>query len=376
MRRIEDFSAKERQQASYKLRYVRPHDVAKIEFKPSYWHVPLLIRLIDRVDEFVVDKPEIAVEMAESVVKLASRIPTRQPPERVDKTYYLNASERHDFRVWTMSQLCSAYRASGRYEDSIRFAEMALAGCRQASELVQAEVKRRISVLKTDLGQFDDACAMVDEAIDVFEKREDRERAALSFVSRGNIRNLKFGPGTGSVDYAVALQRAALACSRRAERAIVIAAGNLAIDSARSPMSDAETIHRWISAAIEAMKGRRTNVPKAMVRWAEAIVAYRLGLGRFSVRWLVKVRDKLLELKAIPQGVACVVDLLSIAGDHVDEPEYAVIVQDSLHALQKAVEGSTPEEETATVVKRWSENPSDVELLRRHVRRQQVTRLG
>jgi tetratricopeptide (TPR) repeat protein len=375
MRCIEDFSADERQRASFKLRYVHTHDAAKIEFKPTYWFVPLMIRLIDRVDDLVINNPKRALKLAEPLVRLADRIPVQEPPDRVDSTFYLDRSERLDFRVWTRSQLCSAYRASGKHEEAALSARQALQMAQSASDLVRAEASRRVAVLETDLGNFERAATLIESSIATFEELRDNERSALAHICRGNIANLTKGAGNGSVDYAIALQRASRARSRRAGRAIVMAAGNLAIDASRSPSVDAETAIRWVSSAIKSMKGRPTTVPKLMIRWAEATLAYRFGLGRYSMRWLEKVRDRLLALGALPQGIACIVDLLTIAAKEVGEDELARITRESLRSLEAAVERSTPDEYTKTVLRQWSENPSDVELLRRQVRRKQVTRL-
>lgn len=373
MRIIEDFSGAERQKASDRLRLVNYTNALKVGYKSNYWSVAFLLRLIDRVDETLANDPLQATGLAEGLPMLADRIPVRCPPERIEEGFYETEAEACGFRAWSHSVLSSAVCAVGRYEEARWEANKALSLARQAPKFARAEVLRRSALIELNLRNFDRALPMAEEAIELFTELRDPERLALARIGRGNALHLQNGPSAALLEFAEAIRCAADIRSRRAERAIVFAATNLSMCAALSPATDTREAYECLRLAMRTMNRRRypLDLPKLTVRWTEAVLAYRFGAGRYSIRWLRKVRDGFLQRGAFRQAICCIADLLSVAKDQ-GGGALNEAASESLEATRQAIADSSPDQDFTEAFQTWASHPTDVEGLRRSLRKRQM----
>ncbi|MDA8020943.1 MAG: hypothetical protein MPN21_26195 [Thermoanaerobaculia bacterium] len=365
MRTLEDFPRSEWRDSTEKLRRIDANNAAKVTYKDIYWTVPLLLRLLDRVDELLAAGDQVeALGLAEPLPTLAGAIPLAS--ERHHIRYYVDSLEAVEALVFAHCSLCSAYRANAKYPEARFQAEKALeVAARSSSRLAQAEAKRRAANLADDLGDFALAESLLADAIDIFTELEDRERLSLALICLGNTRNNSKGMGYGCVEYASAIYHAASARSERATRAICFAATNLAMVAARLPITEANEVFGAIKSASIALRDRPLGVPRLLVRWAEAIVANRCALGRYAIKELEKVRGGLLKRGALPQALTCISDLLAIVEEQEDRETLLRTASESARAVRDAIRGSTPTDELKKVVQAWLKQPVDVESLRK-----------
>jgi len=290
-----------------------PTKAAAVLEDSSCWSEPFCLAYFDTCDAALSENPRAAFPLAEIAPRLAHQVPVEScGPKR-----------RRELEIHALAILGGAHRALGRlaqaeasYAEALRLmAEEAI------SPREEANVCRRLALLRMDQGQLDEALELARRAVGIYRTgtgSEDRQNLAWALLVEGGAHFEAKHSSEAIRLYAEALRHAD---PRRGPRIYYSALHNLsfALAQGASHPSDLAAALNYLRLARRRLRGSRSSLQRLQHRWAEGIILMKFGSTRRAEAALQMVREGLIELQT-PYEVAMVsLDLSSI---YLDEGRY------------------------------------------------------
>ncbi|NJL26636.1 MAG: tetratricopeptide repeat protein [Thermoanaerobaculia bacterium] len=301
-------------EARRKLRKLNlPKEAAAVLEDSSCWSEPFCLAFFDACDAALYEDPRAAFPLAEVAPRLARRVPAEScTPQR-----------RRELETHALAILGGAHRALGRLaEADASYAEaLRLIADEPIAAREEANVCRRLAVLRMDQGKFDEALELVRRAVAIYRSGtgiEDRQNLAWALLVEGTVHFENKHSSEAIRLYAEALRHAD---PRRGPRIYYAALHNLsfALAQGASHPTDLAAALNYLRLARRRLRGNRQSLQRLKHRWAEGIILMKFGSTRRAEAALQVVREGLVELQT-PYEVAMVsLDLSSI---YLDEGRF------------------------------------------------------
>lgn len=317
----------EQLEAQRKLRRLGlPANADVILEDPSYWSEAFCLVYFDACDAALFENPERGLPLAEIAPLLARRVDPKNGPGGEKRC--------SELAVHALAILGGAYRALGRfpeaeasYAEALHLAETAAIASRE-----QANLYRRLALLRLDQGRLDEGLDLARRAVAIYRNGTapgDRQNLAWALLIEGGAHFDRKQCVQAVRLFAEALR---YADARRGPRVYYSALHNLsfALAQGASHPSDLAAALNYLRRARRRLRGGRSSLQRLKHRWAEAVILMKLGSTRRAEYALQTVRDGLIELRT-PYEVAMVsLDLSSL---YLDEGRYGELRELAAHTL-------------------------------------------
>ncbi len=262
----------------------------------KYWNEAFFLLYEEACESELFNDPQTGLLMAQVLPALAKLIPPENCAGRTKKL------RRQELEVRAFAVLAGAYRrvgdlarAEATYREALEFAEISL--------VEQANLCRRVAMLRVDQGRYEEALTLVNCAIAIY-RQEDPALFAKSLLARAVIFIETQRYSEAILDCAAALPSIN---AKKDPRAFFMAVNNLsyALTQRAAHPEDLAAAVQYLRQACRLLRGERLSLPKLTLKWIQGLIFCRLGSLQRGEEFLESARQGLIELKA-PLEVALV----------------------------------------------------------------------
>lgn len=284
---------------------------------PRYWYPFVLEELLERCDTLIFERAEDALSAASKILEFALAIPGL-PKHDLAQAYAVKAS---------------ALRVLGRYRDSHETYQQALGLVPQPSR-PRALVLRRLSVLHFYENHRELALETLETAVAKLSDRRDDIVINLSLRAAFLFHT---DPAT-----AISLNLEVIRKSDpiKNSRVYIVATRNLATLLVNNPAADYNEVAYYLRRAYDALNiangpsYRRRSHHRAMVRWSNALLLWRLGSHRQAARVFARAESGLLDCGAFQDLLVLLADRLKLARE-IEPSSYPNLLAHARRMAQK-----------------------------------------
>ena len=279
-----------------------PEQAGKILNYSRYWTEEFYLQLEDHCESLLFSDPVAGFQVARVLPTLARRIHqhlTQTSPRKLDD---LKRRRLRELEARALCVLGGSYRRLGNLAKSEAVYRQAL-DIDTISLSEQANLCRRLAILRLNQGRIEEALTLVNGAIAIY-RQEGNESFAKALMARGYI-FLESGRYSEAVlDHAAALP---YINAKKSPRAFHMAIHNIccALTKGSAYPEDLGSAIQYLREANRLTRTKRQSVPKLKLKWIQGILMNKLGFTRRGEMLLANARQGLASLGS-PFDVAMV----------------------------------------------------------------------
>lgn len=309
-----------------------PAQASKVLSHPRYWNEPFYLLYEDACETQLFTDPPTGLAMARFAPALARRIAPEScldHPTGSDRKIgsgrrigsgraaeEAKARRKQELEMRALCVLAGAYRRVGDLAQAEATYRLALE-FEDVSPDEQANLSRRLAVLRLDQGRIEEALALVNLSIGIY-RQSDPHLFATALLIRGAI-FLEIGRYSEAIlDNAAALPRIDAKKSPKHFHAAIHNLCHALTRGAAFPEDLGAAIH-YLRKANRLIRAARKSLPKLKLKWIHGLILNKLGSTRRGEALLESARQGLAELQA-PFEVAMV--SLDLSAHYLREGRY------------------------------------------------------